>query len=153
MEFLVLKYRVSILGVIPVCHTKTILWTNLLRSPWWKETHVLKGLKNGGWVVYTVHQGVMPCCFPELQVVEVKLPGTSWPEAWTSVVICSWWGPEAWTSSPFGVSPGEDAHLFAHLWRLYWLWSVNDFVLFYVIGVYCILYIGQWCIIWLTCIM
>ena len=26
-------------------------------------------------VVYTVHQGVMPCwCFPELQVVEVKLP-------------------------------------------------------------------------------
>ena len=29
--------------------------------------------------------------------------GTSWPEAWTSVVICSWWrGSEAWTSSPLG---------------------------------------------------
>ena len=36
-------------GAIPGCHTKTILWTKLLRSPWWKETHVSwNGSRMGG---------------------------------------------------------------------------------------------------------
>ena len=84
MEFSILKYRVSIL----VCNTrvsyKNHLWTNLLRSPWWKETHVLKRLKNGWWLTPFTRVSCHADASQSCRSWRWSCLGTSWPEAWTS---------------------------------------------------------------------
>ena len=139
MEFSILKYRVSIL----VCNTrvsyKNHLWTNLLRSPWWKETHVLKRLKNGWCLTPFTRVSCHADASPELQVVEVKLPRqlrgprpgphplrglTSWRcTPFSQVLFC----PKAEVWGIFELK--WFWFRLVRKWRLYWLWSVSDFVL------------------------